>query len=284
MILVGIDDRPAARDALVLGRWLASARSEELLLAWVHPYEQLPSLLGEGPEQVAVRRAIEGMAEDVRATLPIELRPEMRLVSGGSAAEGLQELAEREQASLIVLGASERSGIGRIVPGSTAVRLLSGSTVPVAVAPCEYTERPGPEPMIGAGFDGGAEAERALEWAAALAGEVGGGCGWWPSIRQSAEVASFQPRRSIGRFAVDFKTRRDRQRPPCPAVRASRQWSRTAIRLPSSRGPALSSTSRSRLARLRTGSFRAPGQRVRSYCGRVSGTGGCGATPRGSGG
>ena len=50
MILVGVDDRPTARDALVLGRWLAGALSEELLLAWVHPYDRLPSLLGEGQE------------------------------------------------------------------------------------------------------------------------------------------------------------------------------------------------------------------------------------------
>lgn len=174
MILIGIDDRPAAQDALVLGRWLASARSEELLLAWVHPYEQLPGLLGDGPEQVAVRRAIENMAEDVRAALPVELRPEMRLVSARSAAQGLQDLAEREGASLIVLGASERARIGRVLPGSTAVRLLSGSSVPVAIAPREYRDQPEREPTVGVGFDASAEAERALDWAAALAVDAGG--------------------------------------------------------------------------------------------------------------
>ncbi len=174
MILVGIDDRASARDALVFGRWLATARTQDLLLAWVHPYDRLPSLLEEGPKQESLRQAVEAMAEEVRASLPAGLRPELRLVSGRSAAQGLEHLAEREQASLIVLGASERAGIGRIVPGSTARRLLSGSRVPVAIAPRDYNEEPEREPVIGVGFDGGHEAEQALEWAAALAGDVGG--------------------------------------------------------------------------------------------------------------
>lgn len=174
MILVGIDDRPSARDALVLGRWLATARSQELLLAWVHPYDRVPSLLDDGPDQESLRRAVEAMAEDVKATLPAEARPELRLVSGHSPAPGLEQLAERERASLIVLGASERAGIGRIMPGSTALRLLSGSAVPVAIAPRGYSDEPQQEPVIGVGFDGGLEAEQALAWAAALADDVGG--------------------------------------------------------------------------------------------------------------
>ncbi len=174
MILIGVDHRPSARDALGLGRWLAAARSHEILLAWVHPYDHLPSLLNDGPEEASLRRVVESMAADVRASLPAGLRPELRLVPERSAARGLEQLAERERASLIVLGASERAGIGRIVPGSTARRLLSGSTVPVAIAPRGYTDQPEREPVIGVGFDGGPEAEHALDWAATLAGAVGG--------------------------------------------------------------------------------------------------------------
>jgi nucleotide-binding universal stress UspA family protein len=174
MILVGIDDRPSAADALVLARWLTPAQSEELLLAWVHPYGRLPSLLEAGPEQGRVRRAIEAIAQHVRATLPRELRSELRLVPGRSAAEGLQQLADREQASLIVLGASERAGLGRIVPGSTARRLLSGSTAPVAIAPRGYdAERPG-DPVLGVGYEGGRESEAALAYAADLARRIDG--------------------------------------------------------------------------------------------------------------
>lgn len=174
MIVVGIDDRPSARDALVLGRWLADAQAEELLPAWVHPYDPLPSILGNSPEQADLRRAVEALTDDVRATLPPGLGPALRLVSGSSPAHGLEQLAESERASLIVLGASERAGVGRVLPGATGLRLLSGSTVPVAIAPRGYTEGPKPEPVIGVGFDGGPESRDALEWAAALASEVGG--------------------------------------------------------------------------------------------------------------
>lgn len=174
MIVIGIDDRPSARDALTLARWLAAADGEDLLLAWVHPYDRLPSLLDQGDEAQAVRAAIEAMAAEVKATLPADLRPELRLVSGRSAAEGLQRIAERERASLIVLGASERAGIGRIAPGATARRLLAGSSVPVAIAPRGYGDDLGQAPVIGVGFDGGAESHEALDWAAALARRVGG--------------------------------------------------------------------------------------------------------------
>ena len=70
---------------------------------------------------------------------------------------------------MVVLGASERAGLGRIVPGSTAVRLLSDSAVPVAIAPRGYTTASEREPLIGVGFDGGPEAEQALDWASTLA-------------------------------------------------------------------------------------------------------------------
>lgn len=70
---------------------------------------------------------------------------------------------------MVVLGASERAGLGRIVPGSTAVRLLSDSAVPVAIAPRGYTPASEREPLIGVGFDGGPEAGQALDWAATLA-------------------------------------------------------------------------------------------------------------------
>jgi nucleotide-binding universal stress UspA family protein len=174
MIVVGIDERPSAEDALGLARWLAAARAEELLLAWIHPYEQLPSLLSDGTEAEAVRQSIEAMAERVRAAVPDGFRPQLRLVSGRSAAHGLGELAEREQASLVVLGASERTGLGRLIPGSTARRLLSGSPVPVALASRGWRGEQLRDPVIGVGFDGGAEAAKALEWAARLTRDVGG--------------------------------------------------------------------------------------------------------------
>jgi nucleotide-binding universal stress UspA family protein len=173
-VLVGIDERSSAQDALALGRWLVEMAPEDLFLAWVHPYDQLPSLLGDEEDATRVRETVNTLASAVKSALPAELRSELHLLSGRSASQGLQQLAERENVSVIVLGASERSGMGRIAPGKTAIRLLSGSRVPVAVAPRGYEAPSGEAPLIGVGFNGGPEAEAALKWSAAFAQSVGG--------------------------------------------------------------------------------------------------------------
>jgi nucleotide-binding universal stress UspA family protein len=106
--------------------------------------------------------------------LPAGLRARLRTVTAENAAEGLAQVAAAEEASLVVVGASERSGLGRIRPGFTAIALLGGSsTVPVAVAPSHYLDRLAAEPVIAVGFDGGPEARVALAWADQLAPRLG---------------------------------------------------------------------------------------------------------------
>jgi nucleotide-binding universal stress UspA family protein len=61
-----------------------------------------------------------------------------------------------------------------VLPGGTAERLLSGSPVPVAVAPNGYAEREAARAVVGVGFDNSPEAEQAVRWAAGLATESGG--------------------------------------------------------------------------------------------------------------
>jgi nucleotide-binding universal stress UspA family protein len=63
---------------------------------------------------------------------------EMRVVSDSSPARGLQAIAEEAGASLIVVGSSHRSGIGRVFAGGVAESLLDGAPVPIAVAPHGY--------------------------------------------------------------------------------------------------------------------------------------------------
>lgn len=127
-VLIGIDERPSAQDALALGRWLVEVAPADLFLAWVHPYDRLPSLLGDGEEAKLVRETVNALASAVKSALPSELRSELHLLSGGSASQGLQQLAEREGVSVIVLGASERSGMGgshRERPRSAFFRVLA---------------------------------------------------------------------------------------------------------------------------------------------------------------
>ena len=63
---------------------------------------------------------------------------------------------------------------GRVLPGSTAERLLHGAPCPVAVAPKGYGERSDTRPaIIGCGYDGSASAQRALEAARRVAAATG---------------------------------------------------------------------------------------------------------------
>lgn len=56
-------------------------------IAWIHPYDRLPSMLKGGPDAESVRRAVETMGEEIRASLPARDRPELRLVPGAGRRE-----------------------------------------------------------------------------------------------------------------------------------------------------------------------------------------------------
>jgi hypothetical protein len=86
----------------------------------------------------------------------------MQAVDARSPQGGLTALAGRERAALVVIGASRRSGLGRITPGRSAERLLSGSPAPVAIAANGYAAGARPaRRTVGCAFDGSPESRRA---------------------------------------------------------------------------------------------------------------------------
>jgi nucleotide-binding universal stress UspA family protein len=123
------------------------------------------------PAEVAgARTAVEGDLDE--AGLP---RGRTDVVIDHSPAHRLQAVARRERADLLVVGASHRSAIGRVLFGDVAVGVLHGSPCPVAIAPrgtATAAVPRGPE-TIGVGFDGHDEARAALRFAAAFARDRG---------------------------------------------------------------------------------------------------------------
>jgi nucleotide-binding universal stress UspA family protein len=87
-------------------------------------------------------------------------------LQSSSAARALHEAAEREQAGLLVVGSSRRGG--RLLGGSTAERLLSGSPCAVGVVPPSWTADGGVH-VIGVAYVAGEEGREALRSASALA-------------------------------------------------------------------------------------------------------------------
>ena len=175
-LVVGVDETEHSRDAIALGVQLAPALPGDLMLVYVHTLQELDALMaGHDPEEVEQLVAEHaGTKQAEVSALAAEMGiSDVRLRRATSAAAGLHAQAVEGDAALVVIGPSSRSGLGRVLPGATAERLLSGSPVPVAVAPKGYaSHEPGPD-LIGVGFDDGEESRQAVAWSADLASRAG---------------------------------------------------------------------------------------------------------------
>ncbi len=142
-IVIGFDGTDSGEDALALGLLLARATQAVPLVAVVHPQEYPIGVGRVDAEWVAYmhEQATELLGR-ARRLATDDAGAEFREVSAPSESRGLHELAEREQAELVVVGSSSRGPMGRTYPGSTGERLLQGSACPVAVAPRGLRESP----------------------------------------------------------------------------------------------------------------------------------------------
>ena len=128
-IVVGVDGTGSGLDAVALATRLARATGDPLIVACVYPEGRRSSgdaAAVRGPAAKALEAA-EALAEEAAA--------EYRTVPSGSPARGLAELAEEEDAAMVVVGSHRGGAFGRVASGGTAERLLHGSGCPVAVAP-----------------------------------------------------------------------------------------------------------------------------------------------------
>jgi nucleotide-binding universal stress UspA family protein len=129
-IIVSYDDTDNDRDALALGRLLAFSGAE-LSLAYVRHAQ------GGALEQKEAEHLLERGAEAVGA-------PDMarHVVVNPGTSVGLAELAEREDADVIVFGSEYRTAAGTVKPGIPAHKLLLGGPAAIAIAPAGLRERP----------------------------------------------------------------------------------------------------------------------------------------------
>jgi nucleotide-binding universal stress UspA family protein len=179
-LVVGVDGRAQGEDALALGRLLARVLVLTPVLAHVVP----PALLAQGglAYDAILRREGNELLERAAAKLG-GAAIERHLLDGPSAAGALQNLAERLDAKLLVVGSAHRGRAGRVLLGSVAHGLITGAPCPVALAPLGYRDRtPAALNAIGVAYDGGAEADLALDFALALAQPSGAALRLWLAI------------------------------------------------------------------------------------------------------
>jgi nucleotide-binding universal stress UspA family protein len=173
-IVIGFDGTDSGEDALALGLLLARATGAVPVVAVVHPQEYPIGVGRVDAEWVAyMHEQAEQLLGRARRLLGAERGADYREVSAPSESRGLHELAEQEQAELVVVGSSHRGPLGRTYPGSTGDRLLQGSACPVAVAPRGLRESP-PDRLgtIAVAYLDTPEAHQALDAAVELAGRV----------------------------------------------------------------------------------------------------------------
>ena len=122
-VLVGFVPNPLGEAALTAAVAEARRRGERLLVVNMSRDDVLVDAHRAGAEQL----------ERVRRDLAdLDLEFEVRQIEEGSdASDVLLDIAEREEASVIVIGLRHRTPVGKLLLGSSAQRILLDATCPV---------------------------------------------------------------------------------------------------------------------------------------------------------
>jgi len=172
-ILVGVDDRAGARDAVALGAALASALGDELAIAHVYPFDPLADSVALGaPPDAPLEQEAKDIVARAGEGCPVPYRP--LVLSHTSTVGGLHEEAVRADAEILVVGSSHRGTVGRIALGSHSERVLHGAPCAVAVAPHGLAGAEWTPNRVAVGYDGSPDAAHAVEVARRLAAATGG--------------------------------------------------------------------------------------------------------------
>ena len=164
-LVIGVDGHEGGREAVRLAKQLASAEARVTL---AHIY-------GDSYTLRASRIPLAVQHEDSSALLDREREacwPTAAAVSvrARSVGRGLHELAVQQAADLVVVGSCRHGVIGRVLMGDDARAALNGAPCAIAIAPRGYSPPTGGLAVLGVGYDGSAESERALAVARELAG------------------------------------------------------------------------------------------------------------------
>jgi nucleotide-binding universal stress UspA family protein len=126
----------------------------------------------DGPNDDGLRLDAAPALAEIREQIEADdIAVEWRELRAWSAPRALHEAAEQEDAGLLVVGSARRGLAGRIVPGSTAERLIHGAPCPISVVPREWAGEG--LRTVGVAWVDSPEANEALRDAYALARAAG---------------------------------------------------------------------------------------------------------------
>jgi nucleotide-binding universal stress UspA family protein len=196
-ILVPLDGSPLAENALGYAAELSIPTGATMLLVRVANSHTLPGIDARERKEGSIWEAEEYLTRTAAGLIGRGYACEA-VVPYGHASECILEQARTNNASLIVMTTHGRTGPGRLLFGSVAEAVVSGSPVPVLVtrawSPAQTDDLLKDNPLFVVPLDGSSFAETALEPAIALADDFGAGlvlvCAQKPGV-ESAEVLAY---------------------------------------------------------------------------------------------
>lgn len=207
--IVSYDGTPADQDALVLGRVLADAGAELILTYVRHRTEAEPER-----EQLQESEA-EGLLDRGAEWLD-DPHVERRVVLSGSTAEGLRQLAQAEEAGIVVFGSDYRTPPGHVAPQNSARQLLEGGTAAVAIAPSDYRSLHR-SALQRVGLSAAAGDDSALDTARELAESLGAQVSRDEPLVDLLVVGS-RPEAPSGRVMISAAAERQIENATCPVL------------------------------------------------------------------
>jgi nucleotide-binding universal stress UspA family protein len=187
-LVVGIDGSNESRAALRWAAFVAEAASAPLRIvtSWTYPgVSVFPGMETIGPAEEMDRAAAgeaQGYVEEELGAVPAFGAVEV--LRGPPAAAILKVITP---ATTLVLGSRGRGGFAGLLLGSVTRECMEYAPCPVVIVRHAKALGEGQGPIL-VGKDGSRNAERALEWALALRGVVGGQVGavyvWHPTVSE----------------------------------------------------------------------------------------------------
>jgi nucleotide-binding universal stress UspA family protein len=197
-VIISYDGTENDDDALALGKLLAGP--EELALAYIRHSKELDPDREKLAQHDAEQRLEQGAELLGRPDVP------KHVVFGASTGAALEELADREGASIVVFGSDYRTQPGHAEPPASAQRLLEIGDTAVGVAASGLRAEPGSAiatiAVVATGGD-----DTAARSAEALAGAIGAQVIPLDGARADLIVVGSQPGAPAGRVALSGAAR-----------------------------------------------------------------------------
>lgn len=209
-MIISYDDSANDRDALALGGLFAAAGASVELAYVRHAPEP------DREREVAATRDAYALLRRGAEALGAA-GAECHVVMHGSTSDGLLELAEREEADVVVFGSDYRTPAGSVRPGTSAQRLLSGGPAAVALAPAGLRDRvPGGFARVGVLSEGPDLA--AFETATSLATQTGAQLVDPRSANLDLLVVGSRPEAELSRLMLSAVTEYAIELSRCPVL------------------------------------------------------------------